>query len=368
MRRHRLTASFVGGFALVSFLLTFNFSTFAPVDYSDDAMMDRPYINSLDDGVHVIYGVSGSSRTFFSELEISMKSVLMNAPLHDDLTIHIMADGKGYAGIGKVINNITKLEWRSRNQINIQVYPVQNKVKAWEKNFLVKVIGFYIKMYRHTIGSYFRLFAFDVIPSTVHHAIYLDSDVLILAPLDELWKHRDPNVWFQWGLTQRTAGFIILDVQKCGGIWGLLPDYNGLKAYKKNGPWGNNLMVGDQLLLRIINHTHPELVGSLPVEWENNRAAYWGKLDEHRPNGVGVMHFNGGGMSNINALDAREEKMFSERNHYSGWGTGRYFSAISWEWAKHVSQSHIPPGSEGFLLKTNYSEIVRANDRAKTKQ
>ena len=44
------------------------------------------------------------------------------------------------------------------------------------------------KVYGHvTVATYFRLFLDKVIPANVSRVIYLDSDVLINGPLDELW-------------------------------------------------------------------------------------------------------------------------------------------------------------------------------------
>ena len=44
------------------------------------------------------------------------------------------------------------------------------------------------KVSRHiTVASYFRLFLDKVIPASVSRVIYLDSDILVNGPLDELW-------------------------------------------------------------------------------------------------------------------------------------------------------------------------------------
>jgi len=46
---------------------------------------------------------------------------------------------------------------------------------------------------RHTIGAYFRLFANDVLPDTVEHIVYMDTDVVVMTNLGDLWERIDRN-------------------------------------------------------------------------------------------------------------------------------------------------------------------------------
>ena len=43
------------------------------------------------------------------------------------------------------------------------------------------------------IGAYFRLFANSVIPTTVKHLMYLDTDVVIMANFQEVWRQVEMN-------------------------------------------------------------------------------------------------------------------------------------------------------------------------------
>ncbi len=40
-----------------------------------------------------------------------------------------------------------------------------------------------------TVGAYFRLFAGEVLPSTVETVVYIDTDTVLLSSLDGIWKH-----------------------------------------------------------------------------------------------------------------------------------------------------------------------------------
>ena len=170
------------------------------------------------------------------------------------------------------------------------------------------------------------------------HVLYLDTDVLMMANLESIWTYRDSSVIFQWGSLQ-CAGFVLLTVPRIQELWDIVqdPGYNmthmGIVL-----DHGRN----DQLLLRAINATHPQLVGMLPKEWDVPLARLWKKrtlLYPHsRPNGVGMLHFNGGGRSaETSAFDKTE--FMDNPFHQSGWGLGTYYKHMPWSWAKFLVES-----------------------------
>jgi hypothetical protein len=101
--------------------------------------------------VHVLYGLSGDHSGFFSEFEISLKSVLMNSPLDSNLKVHIMADQKAYTALADGFDRIQIATWKTRNQVTVETYNVQTNVKKWQQAVRehLPTLG------RHTVGAFF---------------------------------------------------------------------------------------------------------------------------------------------------------------------------------------------------------------------
>jgi len=293
-----------------------------------------------------MYGLSGSSKPFLDELQVSLRSVLLNHPIHQPLQIHFLADQRAYDALPQLLQPLKY--WRTLHPITIHAYNVQEHLPRWEKEYIRPAIK--NMEYTHTVGSFFRLFAYEILHPSVQHVIYMDSDVLIMAHLDELWRHRDPNVWFQWGPDQ-VAGFTILNIWKYRHIWGMLRDVN-LREYAKRKKHN----MGDQLILRLVNETHPKLVGSLPLEWDNSRTAYWEHVEERRPNGVGMLHFNGGGDSTAFAETKPNKVWIYSNEHMQGWGLARYYAQMTWGWAQFIVESRRL--GDGFPIRILYHEHV----------
>jgi hypothetical protein len=190
----------------------------------------------------------------------------------------------------------------------------------------------------HTVGTFFRLFVQDVVPSSVNHALYMDSDIVLMAPLDGLWKHVDRNSTFQWGESQ-CAGFIVLNVPKLDHLWHLVSNMDLHNASKELKQEKN-----DQLIFQAINRSHPEIVSMLPKEWDVELAKLWrGQLADHRPDGVGFLHFNGGSKSKDNAflpdsITNDKHRLIADK-HRSGWGLANYYVRMPWPYAKFIVES-----------------------------
>jgi hypothetical protein len=97
----------------------------------------------------------------------------------------------------------------------------------------------------------------------------------------------------------------------------------------------------DQLIFRALNRSHPEIVSMLPKEWDvplANGFLWKGVLEDRRPDGVGHMHFNGGGASKENVF-LTPAKLFTAERHRSGWGLASYYIRMSWPYAKFIVES-----------------------------
>lgn len=140
--------------------------------------------------VNILFGLCGNKTGFWSEVEVAFKSVVMNAPLENDLQIHFMVDEDAYKPSLEMLDRIDIRSWQTRNQITIFIYDVQSHVKTWNKRIRKTWHQYSRKrnVFRHSVGAYFRLFAKEVLHKEVEHVIYMDSDVVIMANLQELWK------------------------------------------------------------------------------------------------------------------------------------------------------------------------------------
>jgi hypothetical protein len=340
--------------------------------------------------VHILYGLSGNETGFLHELEVSLKSVLLNAPYHAAMVIHIMADQIAYDSLSDTIlyTNRTNYiyKWRTNQPISIYTYNIESYIPQW-KTFIQTATNYSIdeQTQDHTIGTYFRLFAHQVLPiDTIKYVLYLDTDVVIMANLDNVWSYtttippkanntqqrllskkkstninsttmtitttnesfetnetpsNDTEPYFLWGLSE-CAGFVILNLQKLDIIWELISqmDLNMLSEIEDD--W-----ISDQFVLRMINKTYPELVGVLPEQWDVSIAAkskLWrGNLVDRRPDGVGMLHFNGGKSTTTSAYNTSNFILYDKFRH--SWGIANYYVYLPWNWVQFIIESRINP-------------------------
>jgi len=86
---------------------------------------------NTNDTVRVLFGASGSDKDFIAELQVALKSVLLNAPLDRNLEIHYMADEKAFTAIQEMLHHIDIQRWNTRTQISLYVYNTQSHMKEW---------------------------------------------------------------------------------------------------------------------------------------------------------------------------------------------------------------------------------------------
>ena len=273
--------------------------------------------------INVMFGLSGNHSGFLAEFEAALKSVLLNGPVSADLAVYVLADGNAYAALPNVFNK-TGLEhsiWR--DQVSITVYNVDLFLKNWSAT-VASVLHVEADRGLHTVGAYFRLFGHEVLPKSVKHVIYLDTDAVVTTNLAELWHSKDEDAAFMLG-SDGCDGFMILNLYKGSRIWELAAtiDFRAMRKVFSN----HNL--DDQLIFRAIHHTYPAEATLLPDEWSisvaNGAWRYAKTLVEARP-AVGMLHFNGGGASK----DAYFEKGLPVK-FPDTWGISRYCKFIQEE-------------------------------------
>ena len=284
-----------------------------------------------DAAVNVLFALSGSHPGFLAEFEAAIKSVLLNSPLDLDMDIHVMADDKAYGALSDVFLRTGLEDSLWRNKISIQIYNIESYLAEWSKKIDASTPWSAREMTgRHTIAPYFRWFAYQVLPETVEHVLYMDTDAVIMANLAHLWRNIDRDATFQWG-ADLCAGFMVFNVKKAGSIWDLASrcDLEGIQEKFNTG-------IDDQLILRAVNQTFPEVVAVLPDEWAISYAngAWKHKHDvmDFYQN-VGMLHFNGQGSTkesyfNTDLLQKRPDT----------WGIVWYYVKLPWAWAKFMGE------------------------------
>jgi len=321
--------------------------------------------------MHVLFGAEGNHSGFMSELETAVKSVLLNAPLDTSLDLHFMVDTVAQNAIEeRFLHQLNIASWSTRQPLRLHTYNVEPFLPRWIDQIKQTYRHYPPEMerFRHTAGAYFRLFANELLPSHVQHVLYMDSDVVIMAGLDRLWSQVtsqvDKGYYFQWG-QEKCSGFNVIDIQKLPDFWKRIQKYDLLTLRPGSDfadPKGNFTKtlrnaqkilhqrgLGDQILIRSMQVTEPHLIGSLPASWDvSAENGAWTKrngtgLDQDRPDGVGMLHFNGGGSSQDSYARAHPYVNPDEHDQNlkfdSTWGLVRYYNNLPWNWAKFIVES-----------------------------
>ena len=298
---------------------------------------------------HVGFGLSGNVTGFLSEFEVALKSVLLHAPLERDMHVHIIADQDAYQSLRGIFNHTGLSTWVTRNSIEVHAYDITPALPKLEH----LIFDTFAKGYNsdlsnagmdHTIGAYFRLFANSVIPATVKHLMYLDTDVVIMANLEELWRQveMNPDALFHWGRGM-CSGFVVFNVPRMSEIW-TLAGASPLKSMEETYECDPN----DQLLLISVNVTHPGEVAILADGWDMTLTEKWLHSDEqfvYKFPKVGMLHLNGG----------RDDAYWINHpfliNYPDSWGNANYSVSMPWKWAQYQASSMIRPSSKGKMIK-----------------
>lgn len=232
---------------------------------------------------HIMHGLQGDDKGFIDEWEVSLKTVLVNAPLDADLHAHILTNNAAQNAVLNRINmaGLNGTIWR--NQITISIYNVERYHTNWTAFLASKLRGRHLDK-RVTLGGYYRLFASQVLDAEVGPVLYMDTDSLILANLNDLYQYVDSTKMFQVSSTWINSGFMIVNVAKFNEFWDLLDAVPEIDSG------------GDQTLITLVADAFPDVVGHLPEQWDTHlghgfrRAPH--KLLDQRDK-VGMLHFTG---------------------------------------------------------------------------
>ena len=314
---------------------------------------------------HVLYGLDGNETGFLEELQVSLKSVLLNAPLDDPLEIHLLASETSYKQLDQIFQTTLLSSFQTRNQITIHAYNVQPLMKSWEKFMIQFFSTHWNSTYNlaeqtraHTIGAFFRRFAHTVLPESVGKILYMDNDAVLMANMQELWKDvaaNNPNAMFHWG-EYACSGFMVLDNHRMQDIWNLAAKSN-LSAMPE---------VRDQLMLQSVNASFPEEIGILPPAWDVSVANSIWQFNEDlvkiRPD-IGMMHFNGGRGDPGNAFQVHKyinpdtPRGLAHSDWRRTFHLASYYANMPWEWTRYWAKSMVGNSElEGYPIKIVHHE------------
>ena len=350
--RRNSMSSFVGtllvlliGLGLVTTVNVVYLGAFTKDKEALEALKNDPFTFPQDNEVHVLYTLSGDNKDSLDEFSASLKSCLLNAPLDGGMTVHIITDDPAYKAIRSRFNSIGLRDWTTRNPINIKNYDVENQKEKWETIF-EQATNKQLRKH-HTIGAMFRLFAFEVLPPTVKHVIYMDTDTAVLSNLGDLWRHRNATSILQWGEAKCSGfGLFNLEQMRRQNFWKLVK-----KAHSNIS--ASTGMIDDQSVLRTLSNVRPDLVPYLPQQWNLHRADnFWRwkgngtRLVQNAPKAA-MVHMNGG----------REDNKFNTSYLEYGnvlWAM-RYYGGLPWEWTKYFLEAQTRNGESGFQMAVEYN-------------
>jgi hypothetical protein len=302
--------------------------------------------------IHIMLALSGNHPGFFEEVKVALKSILLNAPHDQNMHIHIMADQEAYDYLPTVWNDtkVDGIEWWQN--ITIIPYNIQPQIPQWAE-ILRNGTGLPADG-GHTFGSYFRLFADKVLPKTVEYALYVDTDVIIQANLNHLFKNLPDDSESQvetpvFVMATECAGVMLVNVHKLDKFW---EHVNSIK-------WEGNMLEDlDQSMVIEVGKQYPGSVELLSAPWDLTVTVHWREAKKEnlikiRPE-AGIVHFNGGGSS--------KDPYFNSdfiTDHQDGFGLPAvYFRDIPWTWVRFMGKSVGGPANTGVRIQGSSNATI----------
>ncbi len=315
--------------------------------------------------LHVINGILLKDKKesgIISEWEVNLKSALSNAPTDNDMHIHVLTNKNAAEVIKDKIERINFSQSKWKNRVSLTVYNVESKTEKWMQFLKEHLKGAKLDQ-RVSLGGYYRLFAYQVLKDRgVDEALYMDTDVVILANLNDLMRYmnttheQNESIIWQFAETSANSGFMILNMNKFHKFWELVAQLPKIDSG------------GDQKLLNLVVENSPNVTvsGVLPDEWNTHLGHGWRPhphklLDavERDERKAGMLHFTGAFgetyFSGTTGLDKYCERTSRCKNYVaalykyrSTWGLAEYYVRLPWKLLMYFESSKIPSDQEGF--------------------
>lgn len=297
--------------------------------------------------------VVGNENGTIAELEVVLKSVLLNAPRQRRIRVFILGDTFGSVAARRVLDeqaHLNDVPWHTDVEISVQ--DVQEHFSQWQR-VLTSATGSRSSHSRparasdghpgdgfhHTFGTYLKMFLHEALPATVHHALFLDLDCVVLTDLEALWQQRNPSYMFQWA-PNNNSGVLLLNLPWMRQFLSLASA--GLRAGLQRGdPTVRKAQARrlEQPIWKWAMEAAPMLVGTISQDWNIAVAdSFWRaghRLPQVMPN-ASCLHFNGGGNDRGSWF---ETSAFAHRN---GWRVALYYVDLPWAWLRSFGRSASP--------------------------
>jgi len=295
------------------------------------------------------------------EWEVNFKSVLSNAPLDNDLHIHVIANHPGSKIVEERVRKAGLHRSKWRNRVFLTIYDVESKQVEWTKFLDEKTRGVE-RDDRISIGGYYRLLAYQVIDTdVVDELVYMDTDVVILTNLNDLLRNMNTTheenqsmIW-QYAATFANSGFMVLNMPKFHRFWELVDKLPSIDH------------AGDQCLLSMVVENWPNETyrGLLPDAWNVHLGHGWRRGPHNllkSGRNVGMLHFTGAWGETYFAEGIDKYCNYKDRgpackNHLeeyrSSWGLAEYYVRLTWDWLIYFESSKISYDEVGFNLNIN---------------
>jgi lipopolysaccharide biosynthesis glycosyltransferase len=345
-----LCAQVIVGLFLLAILgsKTEHFQKLTTCDESDAILPTAP---QQPDTLNVLYGVQGTrDGHLIDEIEVSLKSVLMNAPLDASLHVHILTDNEAHSSLKQRLSCIQESSWR--NKVVVSIYNVENYHEEWTNKLSIALRGHALDR-RVNLGGYYRLLAYQILPPSVKNVVYMDVDSVVLNNLNGIFPYMNTKsaLLFQWSGEWPCSGFMVLNMQKFEIFWDILSQLPMIESG------------GDQrLLLHVAEHS-PHLVGALPSQYDIHMGHKWRKKPHllFHENEVSMLHFNGvkpsffanGLMKYCSRTSYCSRDSAAKEQFLKSWGLADYYVRLNWRWVIHFGKNTIRPHERGHALEVH---------------
>uniref|UniRef100_A0A1B6CX52 UDP-D-xylose:beta-D-glucoside alpha-1,3-D-xylosyltransferase n=2 Tax=Clastoptera arizonana TaxID=38151 RepID=A0A1B6CX52_9HEMI len=259
--------------------------------YNTKSMQDNNILNSLK--IKIVLAVVACGDRLHETLMMIKSAILFG--IKNDLKIVVIADHELIQSFKEKLN-----EWKElmNNTFSFELHPIA---------FPIAEENEWRKLFKPCASQ--RLFLPNVLPH-IDSVLYVDTDTLFLAPLDDIWsyfkamnssqmaalapEHEDPNTgWYNrfarhpfYGKLGVNSGVMLMNLTRMRQFkWEkyLSPIY---KEFKLKITWG------DQDIINIIFHYHPEklLQYSCRYNYRPDHCMYMSVCHDAVDRGVAVVH------------------------------------------------------------------------------
>ncbi|XP_071955139.1 glucoside xylosyltransferase 1-like [Antedon mediterranea] len=253
----------------------------------------RSYV--VDHRIHVAVVCCGDRS---EETVVMLKTAVINT--QQKLVFHIFAEEELKPGLSQMLESWpVSFQAKMEYMLHSIQFPKGENPEEWKKMF-------------KTCATQ-RLFLPDILKD-VDSLLYVDTDILFIQPLDAIWsffkefnatqiaaltpEHEIKNIgWYNrfarhpyYGMTGLNSGVMLMNLTRMrafGWTQKIVPIY---REYKMKITWG------DQDLINILFHFHPDRVFVYPCEWNfrPDHCMYTNNCHRINDHGIAVIHGNRG--------------------------------------------------------------------------